>query len=254
MCRVNPLTKGELSWTSYKKVPTAIVNGVQVNDSTEIINTIDRMLRENPAAPVAKATSNAKGAASTTSAAAVGSVNLNEVGFVNVRPLGQNTVEETKWREWVDTKLLSLLSPNIYRTLPDAMNSMDYLTKRNFPVWTAIPAKYVGALAMWGIGKSLKKKHSIPDGKEREMLYQRLDEWIDGMEGKPFMGGNVPNLADLGAYGILRAIKGLDTWRDAQANSKVAPWYGRMEAFVGPTNCGMDHRVGESPEAKAVWR
>ena len=37
---VNPLTKKEIEFTDYKKVPVATINGVEVRDSTEIISAL----------------------------------------------------------------------------------------------------------------------------------------------------------------------------------------------------------------------
>ena len=34
---VNPLLKTELKWSEYRKVPVALVDGEQLNDSSEII-------------------------------------------------------------------------------------------------------------------------------------------------------------------------------------------------------------------------
>jgi microsomal prostaglandin-E synthase 2 len=37
---VNPLYKGELAWSEYKKVPVVTVAGEQLNDSTNIMVTL----------------------------------------------------------------------------------------------------------------------------------------------------------------------------------------------------------------------
>lgn len=35
---VNPLTKGQLKWTPYKKVPVAVIDGDVITDSTAIVS------------------------------------------------------------------------------------------------------------------------------------------------------------------------------------------------------------------------
>ncbi|KAK4536185.1 hypothetical protein CDCA_CDCA07G2210 [Cyanidium caldarium] len=40
---VNPLSKGELKFSTYKKVPVLVVNAVQLNDSGEIIRQLERI-------------------------------------------------------------------------------------------------------------------------------------------------------------------------------------------------------------------
>ena len=36
------MTKGELKWSTYKKVPLVVVDGKQINDSTVIITEVSR--------------------------------------------------------------------------------------------------------------------------------------------------------------------------------------------------------------------
>ena len=48
-----------------------------------------------------------------------------------------------------------------------------------------------------------------------------------------FCGGSEPNLADLAVFGVLRAVKTLDTFSDAMENTNAKPWYERMRVEVG---------------------
>ena len=41
---VNPLYKGELAWSEYKKVPVVTVAGEQLNDSTHIMVTLSNRM------------------------------------------------------------------------------------------------------------------------------------------------------------------------------------------------------------------
>jgi microsomal prostaglandin-E synthase 2 len=53
----------------------------------------------------------------------------------------------------------------------------------------------------------LKKKHNIKD--EREDFYRDINDWIEALNGRPFLGGARPNLADLAVYGVLSSIESL---------------------------------------------
>jgi microsomal prostaglandin-E synthase 2 len=44
---VNPVGKKELKWSDYKKVPVLVVDGVQLNDSTVIMTTLSKQLKES---------------------------------------------------------------------------------------------------------------------------------------------------------------------------------------------------------------
>lgn len=55
------------------------------------------------------------------------------------------------------------------------------------------------------------------------------------MKGAPFLGGATPNLGDLAAYGVLKAVWHTPTFEDAMTHSKIKPYYERMEAAVGPS-------------------
>ncbi|XP_057952651.1 uncharacterized protein LOC131146856 isoform X2 [Malania oleifera] len=90
---VNPISKKEIKWSDYKKVPILMVDGEQLVDSSDIIDKlsqqfllpkyIDSALEDN---------------------------------------------EEKKWRRWVDNHLVHVLSPNIYRNTSEALESFDYIT------------------------------------------------------------------------------------------------------------------------------
>lgn len=67
--------------------------------------------------------------------------------------------EEMKWRRWVDNWLVHLISPNVYRSPGEALSSFDYIVREgNFGSVEGLFAKYVGAAAMFFIGKRLKKR------------------------------------------------------------------------------------------------
>ncbi|KAG6612453.1 Prostaglandin E synthase [Phytophthora cinnamomi] len=201
---VNPLTKKETkAFTDYRKVPVVRIDDEVVVDSSAIIS----RLRELVPAPE-------------------GSHQQDEEALE----------EEDKWRQWVDKKLILLTPPNIYRTVPEALQAFDYcLTEGKFTPMERRMSKYAGAVIMYLIAKRSKKKYGIDD--ERQALYTALDSWVEAIgEKRPFLGGEEPNMADLSVFGVLRAMHGLDTYNDMMRETNIEPWFMRMTAKVGPTS------------------
>jgi len=212
---VNPLTKSELAWSSYKKVPLAVVNGTPIGDSNAIIDAVAAL---------------GGGAGSSSSSCSSGSA------------------REAETRSWVDSKLLPLLTVNIYRSLGESLDTFDYLQQRNFPTFMAAAIKYTGAPAMWLVARRRKAALALPEGvDERAALSRALSDFIASHSGAPFHGGAAPDTADVCAFGVLRAIEGLAAHTEAMASSTAEPWYRRMALAVGSSS--MLHRVGEAPAA-----
>lgn len=70
---------------------------------------------------------------------------------------------EKKWRKWADDYFVHILSPNIYRTFDEALQAFNYFSEvgeweKNFSPVERLFVIYVGASAMYLIGKKLKKK------------------------------------------------------------------------------------------------
>ncbi|KAL3372266.1 hypothetical protein AABB24_008689 [Solanum stoloniferum] len=191
---VNPISKKELKWSDYKKVPVVLVDGEQMVNSSDIIDKLYEKVRSGDSTFDAD--------------------------------------EESKWRKWVDDHLVHMLSPNIYRNTSEALESFDYITSHgNFSFTERITAKYAGAAAMYFVSKKLKKKYNITD--ERAALYDAAETWVEALKGRDFLGGSKPNLADLAVYGVLRPIRYLKSGRDMVENTRIGDWYSRMESEVG---------------------
>ncbi|WOL07282.1 hypothetical protein Cni_G16022 [Canna indica] len=190
---VNPLSKKEIKWSDYKKVPILVVDGEQLTESSDIIKSLSsRLCLENSV--------------------------INE--------------EEAKWVRWVDDHLVHVLSPNIYRTTSEALESFDYIAKHgNFSTTEKFAVKYAGAAIMYMVSKKLKKKYNITD--ERASLYDAAQTWTTALNGRDFLGGSKPNLADLAVFGVLRPIRYLKAGKDMVENTKIGEWYQKMEMAVG---------------------
>ncbi|KAE9609442.1 hypothetical protein Lal_00020394 [Lupinus albus] len=193
---VNPMNKKEIKWSDYKKVPILTVDGEQMVDSSDIINKL----------------------------------------VIKIRPdYDLNADEEKKWREWVDNHLVHVLSPNIYRTVAEALESFEYITTQgNFSLYERLVAKYGGAAAMYFVSKKLKKRHNITD--ERAALYGAAEQWVDALNGRKFLGGLNPNLADLAVFGVLRPIRHLKSGRDMVEHTRIGKWFSDMDLAVGQSS------------------
>jgi microsomal prostaglandin-E synthase 2 len=125
---------------------------------------------------------------------------------------------------------------NIYRTARESFQTFDYITENgNFNLLEREAARIFGAVTMYGISGKLKRKYGI-EGEAREELYKTAAEWESGLAGRPFMGGDKPNLADISAFGVIRSITGTDTFLDLLHNTGISGWYERMMKLVGESS------------------
>ncbi|EER05879.1 conserved hypothetical protein [Perkinsus marinus ATCC 50983] len=209
---VNPLTKGEIRFSKdYRKVPIAFIDGVQVNDSAEIIKKLVEVL-----------------------------------GRENVTKQMQDA-EISKWVDWTDNKLAVLLFPNLTRTFGESFEAFGYIM--NIPhMW--LPMKMVnrllGGWAMWMANDKIRKKYDIDD--EREDLLKCIDEWTLDLaaRGGKFHGGPSPDLADVAVYGCIRSLEGFTTHHWLLRNhTDLLAWYNRMFRAM-PKSSRVD-RVFDTP-------
>ena len=141
--------------------------------------------------------------------------------------------EEREWREWVDSKLVVAVVPNMFRTLHQSFRCFDYTREvTNFNPLERIVVKYVGGVVMFCIGKYMKRKHQLSSD-VRSDLYQCCHQWACavGSNGR-FMGGEKPCLADLEVYGVLRTLEELDVFTDLMSSTQMGPWYLAMKELV----------------------
>ncbi|XP_019331362.2 prostaglandin E synthase 2 isoform X1 [Alligator mississippiensis] len=239
---VNPVMRKEIKFSSYRKVPILLTNtgnSLQLNDSSVIISAVKTYLISRRKSldeivtfyPAMKAV-NDQGKEVTEYGNKYWLM-LDEMETQQVYPIKEMLVEEIKWRKWVDDWLVHLISPNVYRTPREALASFDYIVREGkFGTMEGFFAKYVGALAMFFIGKRLKSRHHLQDN-VREDLYEAADDWVKAIgKHRLFMGGSQPNLADLAVYGVLRVMEGLEAFDDMMTHTKIQPWYHRMETAI----------------------
>ncbi|KAL4420807.1 hypothetical protein ABPG75_010463 [Micractinium tetrahymenae] len=239
---VNPLTKAELKWSDYKKVPVVLVDGEQVNDSSAIISRLAAEIEARQRQGGGGSSGAAEGSSSGKKGGFLSSLfggggGGSSGGSISMGgPAAESVAEEEKWRRWVDDWFVKVITCNIYRNMHEAFQTFDYISENgNFGWVSREAARLVGGTMMWGISGKLKKKYGV-EGDVRESLYRSADEWVEALHGRPFMGGARPDLADLAVFGVIRAVTGTDTFNDVMQNSKIGKWYERMFEAVGPSS------------------
>lgn len=195
---VHPLKKKEITFSKdYRAVPIYVDSkGAQVNDSTPIMRHIDAEFSNKP--------------------------------IFERDP--QKQAEEARWLEWSE-KYVKGLPTAIYDTLPNALKSFDYITKvGKFNFFEKLSIKYTGAFVMTLVAKKIKKREGItePDS----FLREKSAEWAKGLEGRPFLGGEKPNAADIAVYGITRSVAGLRAGRVLEENTAFLAWILRMKKTI----------------------
>ncbi|KAI6182001.1 Microsomal prostaglandin E synthase 2 [Aphelenchoides fujianensis] len=148
----------------------------------------------------------------------------------------QNAREEREWREWTDNHFIHIISPNVYRTWSEALETFRQFDKnaeweRVFPTWERYLAIYSGAAVMFLVSKKLKKRHGITD--ERKAMLDACNAWLDAKgPDRKFMGGDLPNLADLSFYGALTSFAGCTAFKEMREQTKIGEWYDSVDEAV----------------------
>ncbi|XP_017952053.1 prostaglandin E synthase 2 isoform X2 [Xenopus tropicalis] len=164
---VNPVMRREIKFSSYRKVPILIADSsssLQLNDSSVIISVIKTFLTSKKSLEEILSYYPSMKAANDQGKEVIEYNNkywlmLDERETKQVYPTKESRVEEMKWRRWADDWLVHLISPNVYRTPHEALASFDYIVREgNFGPVEGLFAKYVGAVAMYIIGKRLKSR------------------------------------------------------------------------------------------------
>ena len=142
-----------------------VVDGKQVNDSTEIMSYLAANLSQaRPPPPSSPASSSPGGGG------LFGRWGASPPASASPSSSPAPSPEVDKWRGWVDSHLVHLLTANIYRTPSEAIQAFQYITDNgNFSWWSREASRWAGASAMYFVSKRLKKKYSIVD--ERPELY-----------------------------------------------------------------------------------
>ncbi len=198
---VNPMTHEELAWNKkayeHDKVPVLMDGGKTVLESNDIIRYLDGKFAWKPIFAKTKAAA----------------------------------AKQEEWVRFADDELVQILPANIYRSLPEAIDSFKYITKvGKFPAWKRYYLMLGGAVAMNIVAKKGMKKRGISD--PRKALAETLDKLANGLGKGRFLGGDEPDVADLVCHGVLRSVREMKVWKDIVQNRKVADWYERMDKAI----------------------
>lgn len=243
---VNPVLRQQIKFSKYKKVPILLIEDEkgcqQLNDSTVIISMLSTHLIDSKLGldEIASMYAPLKYIDEESGKEVSEVMNRYFLMFGDKIPLSRSEEEikeERKWRKWADDVLVHLLSPNIYQTPREALQAFHYFSEvgdweTNFPTWERYLVIYVGAAAMYLVGKRLKKKYHLKEN-VRESLYDACREWNTAVgKDRIFHGGNMPNLADLAVFGVLNSIEGCEAFKDLLKNTKIGPWYFQTKEAV----------------------
>ncbi|CAH0716420.1 unnamed protein product, partial [Brenthis ino] len=240
---VDAVLRQAIKWSGYKKVPILLakVDGgyQQLVDSTAILSILETYLRDKSYElsdiikfyPLTRYVTDA-------GKSTLDVTNKYFVMSSSVVPDEKQRAieaEEREWRQWADRVLVHTLSPNVYRTASESLETFKWFEevggwKQSFPSWECVLMVYVGAAAMWIIAKRLKTRHNIKDD-VRQSLYDAANDWMNAIskKGTPFLGGKKPNLADISVYGILSSIEGCKAFQDLKDNTDISKWFDNMK-------------------------
>jgi microsomal prostaglandin-E synthase 2 len=199
---VNPVSKKEIKFSGFKKVPVATIDNHTLEDSMKIIE----YLRDSPL--VTK------------------EMKIHELW----------TEDTEKWVRWSELKLAILLYPNITRTFGDSWKAFRYCG--DVKTWSAserIVNRFLGPVAMYFASSKIKKKYGIVN--EKSELDDLLNEWTNALGDKRFLHGDKITLPDLMVFGVLRGIHELPAFSDMMTRNHVLEqWYQSVENSMPRVN------------------
>jgi len=242
MVEVHPMFKKEVEFSEYKKLPILTIEKdgktYQINDSSVIISVMASYIVDSEARSLENIIDSYPVISEMDKKGKEVKVIRNRhylsIDEVLLTPEKEKHLKrETQWREWTDDYFMHLISPNLYRTIPESYRAFDHhMTNSKYAgQWEGFVGKYVGSLGMWAIGKMVKKKYCVsPD--VRADLYLACNKIINTIGTKKFLGGSHPNLADISLYGIFSVMEGLPVFDDVCANTKIHSWYKRTKRCV----------------------
>ncbi|EPY31629.1 glutathione-S-transferase/glutaredoxin [Angomonas deanei] len=201
---VEPMLKGELKESAYKKVPQLRfdVNGEKgpyLVDSKVIVDTLAQQL-----------------------------------GYG--KQLSDEEVQ--RWREWARGPLVRLMTLEFNKSLIDAWSGYSYIDKCDtIPTWNKWFLKVVGAPVMYLVALKITRPNLIKDGYMKEgdvpsvqfnaQLKRFAEEALvdpKTKKAKVFHGGNKPDLADMDTFGVLQAVRGHRIYDEIIMKSDLSSW------------------------------
>ena len=121
--------------------------------------------------------------------------------------------------------------PILYGSLGAALSTTRRVSKlekfgfisRRLYAWAGFPI-------MWGI---IARKRVKKDGRTpKKLWHDLLTEYTESFDGKPFFGGQQPNLVDFAAFGYMRSISPFPQFSLLEDHQAGMAWYNRMMATL----------------------
>ena len=142
--------------------------------------------------------------------------------------------EHTETNSELQNKLLGNLYkykatiPILYGTLFSALKTTTRVSKlETFGFFSKRIYAWAGFPIMWGI---IAKKRVKKDGrKPKQLWHDLLTEFTNEFRGKPFFGGEKPDLVDLAAFGYMRSISPFPQFSQLEEHHEGINWYKRVE-------------------------
>ena len=135
------------------------------------------------------------------------------------------------WMEWVDTHLSKATVPNLYGSLGSALKTTTRISKiETFGFFSKRLYAWAGFPIMWGI---IARKRVKRDGRRpKQLWHDLLGEFTDAHNGKPFFGGEQPDLVDFAAFGYMRSVSPFPQFALLSDHAAGMAWYRRMEGTL----------------------
>ena len=117
--------------------------------------------------------------------------------------------------------------PILYGSLGAALSTTRRVSKlekfgfisRKLYAWAGFPI-------MWGI---IARKRVKKDGRTpKKLWHDLLTEYTESFDGKPFFGGQQPNLVDFAAFGYMRSISPFKQFKHLEEHEEGMKWYNLM--------------------------
>ncbi|KPA77385.1 putative mitochondrial glutathione-S-transferase/glutaredoxin [Leptomonas pyrrhocoris] len=210
---VEPMFKGELRDSQYKKVPqlrfdTKEGPGPYLVDSQIIVDTL-----------------------------------ADKMGFA-----GQLKDDEiAKWRSWARSSLVRFVTLEFNRSLPAAWSGYSYIDSCDtIPYVNKLFLKVIGAPVMYIVAMKVTKTRLVkdglmkPDDDPKVRLHAEVNRFtsealmdIKSQKPKAFHGGSKPDLVDLDTYGVLQSVRGHRVYTEMINETKIGPWLTAMDTLLG---------------------
>jgi microsomal prostaglandin-E synthase 2 len=138
-----------------------------------------------------------------------------------------------QWVKWVDDELVHYLPPLIHPTIKVSYANFSHILDTTDMGWLkAAFTRIAGSLVMPKVARKMQAKHNI-EHPEKEFK-QAIDKWVtEGLQSKPFFGGEKADFVDCSVFGILHSSHQLGiTELASKHNAEFAKWYAQCQLLM----------------------